>query len=336
MKPKTWEELFVAAEQVRGVQAVVTGQGYVSQQLSPHLAELRAELAQLANQRLGLLGRLALVRQSPSECLDLLPTPLAVLMFAIHSAVLLKPQYQRGGEWPLYLDKSAYQPPAKFVLCYNKLEITGLLEDESKVKVTFALAASCVIQQVKLDEFVQSKSGEAPVLAKPKELQELVSKSLDGDKAVGKQPVASHHDLFQRPQPFQSSQQQQQLFSTQTFVPGLSAEPSPSGELFPDHGGVKGGGEFAGDLQGGRGGSMLFGPGNPDFNSGLERRSPAQPLARPPPGHIPGARFDPYGPGADVGGDPNWDDTPMPGPGRDHKLPNPAPGKLGGWGSNFL
>lgn len=333
MKPKTWEELFVAAEQVRGAQAAVTGQGYVSQQLSPHLAELRTELVQLANLRLGLLGRLALVRPSPSACADLVPTPLAVLMFAIHSAVLLKPQHQGGGgEWPLYLDLSAHQPPGTFVLRYNKLEITGLLESESTVQVTFALAGSCVVRPVPLGEFVQSKAGEAPVLAKSKELQDLVSKSLDDAKAAGGKPpppVASHHDLFQRPQLFQSpspqQQQQQQLFFT--LPRGLSAEPVPSRELFP---------EFAGDLQAGRGGSMLFGPGNPDFNAGLER--PALPALgrRPPPGHIPGARFDPYGPGGDVGGDPNWDEAPIPGPGRDPRLPNPAPGKLGGWGSNFL
>lgn len=72
--------------------------------------------------------------------------------------------------------------------------------------------------------------------------------------------------------------------------------------------------EFAGDLQPGRGGSMLFGPGNPDFNVTIVLPSS---VPGPGPGRVPGARFDPYGPsmpntngpGPNVSGNPNWDDV---------------------------
>lgn len=88
-----------------------------------------------------------------------------------------------------------------------------------------------------------------------------------------------------------------------------------------------------GQLQGGSAsgrlgeGGMLFGPGNPVFNRTFQ--TPDQSSARPE-----GARFDPFGPAATAGGNPNWDDAPMPGP--INRPPNPAPGNLGGFGNNFL
>ena len=95
---------------------------------------------------------------------------------------------------------------------------------------------------------------------------------------------------------------------------------------------LSGGMDFRGDLVPGGGGSMLFGPGNPQFDSrfrpgglGSGGVGGGAPGSGP---NVPGARFDPYGPpvsgypGAGrgsnprrshYGGEPDPDDFPPPG-----------------------
>lgn len=351
MKPRLWEDFYAAGKQVRQVEDALrqNPEGLVAKTLGPKLADLQEDLISIAGQRFGALGRLALARSSVGECTELLPNPASVLVFALHSTILKQfPKAKvvtEGGfvdncAWPLLLPKQVLAGNS-FQLDYTCVKLQGKLVDNAEhVEVKLQYAGQNDTLCLRIADFVSSKTGETPSLtSQAKDLQSIVERSAEACKnpttVVGAKKQEQSQDLFQRPQQQQRQQHPQLFHEPQMPRPaaGLSPEP-PRGELFPPH--HPGG--FEGDLQGGRGGSMLFGPGNPDFNARFHD-PPPPPHVRPdnvPPGHVPGARFDPYGPSAEMGGDPDWDDVPMPGPPRQPRQPARPPGQLGGWGKDFL
>ena len=77
-------------------------------------------------------------------------------------------------------------------------------------------------------------------------------------------------------------------------------------------------GEFHGDkMPASSGGSMLFGPGNPQFDRGEKPMHRGDPRIGLPKGVPPGARFDPLGPFGTGSGEPDPDHEPRPGRKKD-------------------
>ena len=158
----------------------------------------------------------------------------------------------------------------------------------------YSSGKDAMTMHLRIKDFVKSKAGEAPALveSKERELNNVIEERIiplgGGRKTPQQQGSGGEH------------------YATGGAAAGMDY--SPDYMRGPP---VVGGGGFAGDLVPGGGGSMLFGPGNPNFDA---RFRPGQiDPRRGGGGRVPEARFDPYGPFGYSTGDPDPDEFPMPG-----------------------
>jgi len=317
--PTTWEGLFKSAQELKNVRDAAfpilesNKQGFVSLNLRPAMFEIQKELERSASRQFGLLGRLALVKASPKECgADYLPLPAMVLAFAVHSAILnagfvctgtATSDFSESEQWPNVLPPGWLDDTgSKFSFRYrlrssasDRLVWKGVVMSDLlaiSANDPYSSGKDAMTMHLRVKDFVKSKAGEAPQLIESKE-RELCS--VIEDRVI---PLGSVR---------KSSPQADPGFYTGQPTGGGVADYSPDFMTGPP---VVGGG-FGGDLMPGGGGSMLFGPGNPNFDA---RFRPGQvDPRRGGGGRVPEARYDPYGPFGSRNGDPDPDDFPMPG-----------------------
>jgi len=290
-------------------------QGFVSLNIRPALFELQKELERSATREFGLLGRLALCRATPAECgTELLPLPAMVLAFAVHSAILnsgfvctgsASLDFTEAENWPSVLPLGWLDDTgAKFSFRYrarssasDKLVWKGVVMTDLlaiSANDPYSTGKDAMTMHLRIKDFVKSKAGEPPALveSKERELFSVIEERIIPIAGVRKSPQGDVSPNY---------------FLNNLPTVGVSR---PSGMVSPQ----PGPGGFQGDLvPGGAGGSMLFGPGNPQFDARFRPQNPRLTDPNLRGGRIPEARFDPYGPMGGVGFDPDPDDLPMPG-----------------------
>lgn len=237
-----------------------------------------------------------------------------VLAFAVHCAILNcgfvctgsgSKDFHEQIEWPNVLpsdwvDESGSRFQFRYRLkseAADKLTWKAVLMGDLlavSANDPYSDAKDAMTMHLRVKDFIKSKAGDAPLLfdSKEKELISVIEERMvpvSGVRKTGPSPRTSN------------------LGSS--MGGGNGGGGSRSLQVNPPIRGIG----FQGDLQPGGGGSMLYGPGNPNFDQRF-RGQPVQDV-RGGGGIVPGARFDPYAPYHTGGGEPDFDDFPMPGPG---------------------
>jgi len=322
--PTTWEGLFQSAQELKGVRDASfpllesNKQGFVSLHVRPALYEIQKELERSATAKFGLLGRLALNKATPAECgVELLPLPAMVLAYAVHSAILnagfvctgsSSSDFSEVESWPNVLPKGWLDDTgSKFSFRYRQRSNASdrliwkgvVMSDLLAISANdpYSSGKDAMTMHLRIKDFVKSKDGEAPALIESKE-RELNSVVEDRIIPIGNPGSSKGNNSGGT---FQTNSNP----SGRRGGSGMDVSPD-----YPSVGPMSGG--FGGDLVPGGGGSMLFGPGNPQFDA---RFRPGQvDPRRGGGGRIPEARFDPYGPSFNAhNADPDPDEFPMPG-----------------------
>jgi len=327
--PTTWEGLYKSAQELKSVREAAFAvldknkQGFVSLHVRPALFEIQKELERAATAQFGLLGRLALCKPTPKECgTELLPLPSMVLAYAVHSAILNAgfvctgsslADFHEQESWPSVLPSGWLDDTgSKFSFRYRARSGASdrlvwkavFMSDLLAISANdpYSSGKDAMTMHLRVKDFVKSKAGEAPALIESKE-RELYS--------VIEERILPITKPRQTPD-------NTPTFSTNSEPPvgSRGSGQMPRGSNMPDYGNdgpyPAPAGGFGGDLIPGGGGSMLFGPGNPQFDARFRPQDPRLPRGG---GRVPEARFDPYGPFGSGGyGDPDPDEFPMPGP----------------------
>lgn len=323
--PETWEGLFQAAQELAKVRLALgpildsNKQGFVSLNVRPTVLQIQNELERVAAQQFGLLGRLALIKESPKLAgTELLPFPSMVLAFVIHSAIMNAgmvctgsgdgTEYNEADSWPESLppgwlddtgSKFSFKYRARSAaadrLVWKGIVMTDLLAISANDP--YSSGKDAMTMHLRIKDFIQSSDGETPSLVpgKAKEVISIVQERILPLAGVNITPSSTSGDTFvtassPQPPPSSSTNTRSSLMAPPVIAPG----------------------GFAGDLVPGSGGSMLFGPGNPQFDGRFGGRSSNLMDPRQP-GRLPEARFDPYSPFGSEFGDPDPDHLMMPG-----------------------
>ena len=312
----TWEGLYEAAceaKKIKETLATISVAGFVAAYLRPALASIETQLEHEALKQFGLMGRLALDSKSLAKACEKLNSPVKVLAYGVHSAIISLglvctgsqvSEFNQSESWPNFIPDGfvndggttysmRYRPKS---MAADKLIVKGVLQGDNFIvscSDPYSSGASASVVHLRVKDFVKSKSpGEPPTLieAKERELLSVVEERMlpaAGLSKSGPTPRTSSLSTLQVPPP-----------SLQ--VPTAVAFPIGRGDL-----------GFQGDLMPGVGGSMLFGPGNPQFDRGLHP-SMIDPRTGRSMAVPPGARYDPIGPFVTGAGEPDPDDEPMP------------------------
>ena len=324
--PTTWEGLYKSAHELKQIRDAVfplleeNKQGFVSLNVRPALFEIQKELERAASKQFGLLGRLALCKRTPEECgTELLPIPAMVLAFAVHSAILnagfvctgsSTSEFSETESWPNvlppgWLDDSGMKYSFRYrarsgasdKLIWKAVVMSDLLAISANDP--YSTGKDAMTMHLRIKDFVKSKPGEPPLLVESKE-KELYSVIEERIIPIGIPRRLSPH-----------SDTSPNYFVTN--MPVVGGGGARSGREDYNDPLMVGPGGFGGDLMPGVGGSMLFGPGNPQFDGRFRPMDPRASDLRRGGGRVPEARYDPYGPFGVNRGDPDPDDFPMPG-----------------------
>jgi len=320
----SWQGLFDAASELKKVKVAVASlapQGFVASSVRPALSAVETQLENEALKSFGLFGRLALSYKTQSAAAAKFDSPVKVLAYALHSAVISLGfvvtgtnvnEFSQSEEWPNFIPAGFLTDGGgtAFTLRYrtksqaaDKLVVRGLLQGENLVVTCsdpYTSGDKANVVHLRLKDFVKAN---ALVEAKERELLAVVEERVISAASVTKTQPTPRPSALAAPPPSASLQL--------PMAYAVDERGTRSGARDDDFGPG-----FHGDLVPGVGGSMLFGPGNPQFDRGGRPLHQGDSRTGLPRGAPHGARYDPVGPFVTGNGEPDNDDEPMPGGNR--------------------